>query len=118
MQQSFYYTLGRVISKPKTRTGKGGKHYQTVFVELLGGMRASALTTAHLDLSIGEYAGVKITPNGHGQSTYNVLMLDKDSQTMICDAAEYLSEDCETAGNDNCANENADNHDSDDELPF
>ncbi len=118
MQHSYYYTLGRIISKPQSRIGKGKKSYQTVYVELLGGMKASALTTAHLDLSIGEYVGVKITPNGHGQSTYNVLMLDKDSQTMICDAAEYLTEDCENGGNDNYINEIVENHDSDDELPF
>ena len=51
---SCYYTLGRIISAPHAQFA-GENVYQTVFVELFGGMRASALAGKQLVLTKGMY---------------------------------------------------------------
>ncbi len=120
MLQSYHYTLGRVISNPQIRTGKNRKNFQTAYVELLGGMRASAIAAVNIDLSIGTYVGVKISSNGAGQSTYNVLLLDEDAQTMVLDAASYIEETSNISTDDECEIENNCSSEMDDAdlLPF
>lgn len=83
-----WYTLGRVISTPTKRQSKDGKAYSTVYVELFGGMRVSALTGA--ELSKDMYVGVKITPKKDGQAAYSVILLDEKAKDMILGAASYI----------------------------
>ena len=57
-----YYTLGRVIGNPMSRIS-GDKVYQTVYVELFGGMRVSAIAGTQ-EISKGMFVGVRCTPKG------------------------------------------------------
>lgn len=102
MYNSLWYTLGRVVSTPTERQSKDGKSYSTVYVELLGGMRVSALAGKE-KYSKGDYVGIKITPKAKGQAAYNVMPLNDDAQAMIIGAAKFI--DAPT-----CAD--------DEELPF
>lgn len=83
-----YYTLGRVISAPIPRVS-GDKAYQTVYVELFGGMRVSAIAGAQ-EISKGMYVGVRCTPKGKGDTTYTVFGFNEDARTMIKSAASYI----------------------------
>lgn len=82
---SCYYTLGRIISAPHAQFA-GENVYQTVFVELFGGMRASALAGKQLVLTKGMYVCVKITPKSDGQTTYNIYELNDHAEAMIAGA--------------------------------
>lgn len=84
-----YYTLGRVVSTPAAHVGKEEKIYQTVYIELFGGMKVSALAGV-LELTKGMYVGVKITPKKDGQATYNVFPFNADAEEMIIGAASYI----------------------------
>ena len=83
-----YYTLGRVMSAPIPRVS-GDKVYQTVYVELFGGMRVSAIAGTH-EISKGMYVGVRCTPKGKGDTTYTVIEFNDDARTMIKSAASYI----------------------------
>lgn len=83
-----YYTLGRVMSAPIPRVS-GDKAYQTVYVELFGGMRVSAIAGAQ-EISKGMYVGVRCTPKGKGDTTYTVFGFNEDARTMIKSAASYI----------------------------
>ena len=106
---SCYYTLGRIISAPHAQFA-GENIYQTVFVELFGGMRASALAGKQLVLTKGMYVCVKITPKSDGQTTYNIYELNDHAEAMIAGAhaqfqmtpARFTQPEC----------------DDDEELPF
>ena len=89
MNNSLWYTFGRVVSPPTEHQSKDGKAYNTVYVELFGGMRASALAGTH-QLSKGDYVGVKITPRAKGQAAYNVVPLNDAAQEMIIGAALFI----------------------------
>ena len=91
MYNSLWYTLGRVVSTPTERQSKDGKAYSTVYVELFGGMRVSALAGKQ-QLNKGDYVGVKITPKAKGQAAYNVVQLNADAEEMILDAASFIDE--------------------------
>ena len=102
MNNSLWYTFGRVVSPPTERQSKDGKAYSTVYVELFGGMRVSALAGKE-KYSKGDYVGVKITPKAKGQAAYNAMPLNDDARDMIIGAAKFI--DAPT-----CAD--------DEELPF
>ena len=89
MSNSYWYTLGRVISEPTEHKSKGGKTYTTVYVELFGGMRVSALAGKE-KYSKGDYVGIKITPKAKGQAAYNVVPLNDAAQEMIIGAALFI----------------------------
>lgn len=89
MSNSYWYTLGRVISEPTARTSKSGKAYISVYVEMFGGMKASAIAGKE-QYNEGDYVGVKITPKANGQAAYNVVPLNDDAQEMIIGAALFI----------------------------
>ena len=89
MYSSLWYTLGRVVSTPTERQSKDGKAYSTVYVELFGGMRVSALAGKQ-QLNKGDYVGIKITPKPKGQAAYNVMPLNDDARDMIIGAARFI----------------------------
>ena len=89
MYNSLWYTLGRVVSTPTERQSKDGKAYSTVYVELFGGMRVSALAGKQ-QLNKGDYVGIKITPKSKGQAAYNVMPLNDDARDMIIGAARFI----------------------------
>ena len=86
-----YYTLGRVISPPTPRTN-GDKVYQTVYVELFGGMRVSAIAGTQ-EISKGMYVGVRCTPKGKGETTYTIFAFNDEACSMIKGAATYIGVD-------------------------
>jgi len=86
-----YYTLGRVISEPATHVCKD-TYYLTVYVELFGGMRVSALAGKQ-KISKGMYVGVRITPKAKGEATYNAFALNDEACSMIQGAAAYIGGD-------------------------
>ena len=83
-----YYTIGRVISEPATHVCKDS-FYRTVYVELFGGMRVSALAGTQ-EISKGMYVGVRCTPKGKGDTTYTVFGFNEAARTMIKSAASYI----------------------------
>lgn len=83
-----YYTLGCVVSAPASHVS-GSKVYQTVYVELFGGMRVSAIAGTQ-EISKGMYVGVRCTPKGKGDTTYTVFGFNDDARTMIKGAASYI----------------------------
>ena len=83
-----YYTLGRVASAPTSHVS-GSKVYQTVYVELFGGMRVSAIAGTQ-EISKGMYVGVRCTPKSNGETTYTVFGFNDAAQTMIKSAAAYI----------------------------
>lgn len=89
MSNSYWYTLGRVISEPTEHKSKGGKTYTTVYVELLGSMRVSALAGT-LDTTKDMYVGVKITPKKDGQAAYSLFKINDCTEEMIICAASYI----------------------------
>ena len=89
-----YYTLGCVLSAPANHVS-GNKVYQTVYVELFGGMRVSAIAGTQ-EISKGMYVGVRCTPKSNGETTYTVFGFNDAAQTMIKSAAAYI----ETAEDD------------------
>lgn len=89
MYNSLWYTLGRVVSTPTERQSKDGKAYSTVYVELFGGMRVSALAGKE-KYSKGDYVGIKIIPKAKGQAAYNVIPLNDDARDMIIGAALFI----------------------------
>lgn len=106
---SCYYTLGRIISAPHAQFA-GENVYQTVFVELFGGMRASALAGKNLVLTRGMYVCVKITPKSDGQTTYNIYELNDHAEEMIAGAhAQFQMTPTRIAKPE---------YDDDEELPF
>ena len=85
-----WYTLGRVVSTPTVRQSKDGKSYSTLYVELFGGMRVSALA-GNGQYSKGDYVGVKITPKGT-QAAYSIMQLNDQAAVMIVGAHAFLEE--------------------------
>lgn len=83
-----YYTMGRVIGNPMSHIS-GDKVYQTVYVELFGGMRVSAIAGTQ-EISKGMFVGVRCTPKGKGDTTYTVFGFNDDARTMIKGAASYI----------------------------
>ena len=83
-----YYTLGYVVSAPASHVS-GSKVYQTVYVELFGGMRVSAIAGTQ-EISKGMYVGVRCTPKGNGETTYTVFGFNDAAQAMIKSAAAYI----------------------------
>ncbi|MBQ8621806.1 MAG: hypothetical protein IJ422_05790 [Oscillospiraceae bacterium] len=86
-----YYTIGRVVSEPTAHVTKGS-FYLTVYVELFGGMRVSALAGKQ-EISKGMHVGVRITPKAKGETTYNVFALNDEACSMIKGAAAYIGVD-------------------------
>lgn len=89
MKTNYWYTLGRIISDPSERQSKSGKSYKTVYVELFGGMRVSALAGAH-EIHKGDFVGMKITPTSNGQAAYHIIPLDASAEEMLLGAVSYL----------------------------
>ena len=85
-----YYTFGLVINEPQAQIGKGDKIYYTAWVQLFGGMRASALASAEQNITRGMYVCVRITPKKDGQASYNIFKLNEDAQKMIAGAALFI----------------------------
>jgi hypothetical protein len=88
-KQTSWYTFGRVLSHPTERQTRTGRKYRTVYVELFGGLRASALA-GDQQLATGDYIGVKITPKSDGQAAYHTMPLNDAAEDMLRGAVSYL----------------------------
>ena len=93
-----HYTFGRVISEPTARTSKSGKAYTSVYVELFGGMRSSAI--AGTQITKGMFVAVKMTQKANGQAAYNAVKLNDDAEAIIRGAARFLDADTSTCAAD------------------
>ncbi len=84
---NYTYTLGRIMDEPKLHRGK--RPFYTVYVELLGGLRVSALCGT-VKPHVNWYVCVKVTPKSDGQMAYNIIEIDEAAADFVFDAAQVL----------------------------
>ena len=82
------YTPARVIGDTETKTGKNGKPYRTVPVELAGNRKASAFVNYAPE--IDSFVMLQITARGDNLS-YSVVSPTVDAVKFMADACSFWS---------------------------